>query len=368
MLEKIPPSEPQQIAHIAELTVKQLQSRYQAEQPVLRGVHAKSHGCVTATFEVLPNLQASLQHGVFAQPGKQYSAWVRFSNAAVAVTPDSKPGSNGAGPIHGSRGMAIKLMGVEGPSLGFVHGAATQDFLMVNQPVFAFANVEDYEALSQVLLEDKDVPDRFFQRLPPPGTQAPTASQLRAFKTLQLIKRIQSSAVEGETGAFQVPPSSPVDNDYFSAAPFLLGPDQVMRFRARPVAPSHDTPDISDSNYLRTALVQRLCNKEAGDVVFHFEVQVRQADSIDPVKDIENASEGWPDEIPYQPVATLTIPLQKFDTPEQREHCERLVFTPWHGLEAHRPLGGINRLRRAVYEASAMFRNLPKEPAGSAST
>jgi len=36
---------------------------------------------------------------------------------------------------------------------------------MINQPVFAFANVEDYQALSQILVEDKDVPRRFFGRI-----------------------------------------------------------------------------------------------------------------------------------------------------------------------------------------------------------
>ncbi|MEJ7592136.1 MAG: hypothetical protein WKF77_11340 [Planctomycetaceae bacterium] len=91
---------------------------------------------------------------------------------------------------------------------------------------------------------------------------------------------------------------------------------------------------------------------------------MRPAACIDPDLHIENASMEWLESEAgkFQPVATLTIPLQEVDTPELRVRCERLVFTPWHGLEAHRPLGGINRMRKAVYEASAMFRNLPKEP------
>jgi hypothetical protein len=27
----------------------------------------------------------------------------------------------------------------------------------------------------------------------------------------------------------------------------------------------------------------------------------------------------------------------------------RLAFNPWHALAEHRPMGGINRLRKAVY-------------------
>lgn len=364
MLENIPVDEPQRIQNIVALTIKQLQLRYPGDKRVLRGVHAKDHGCVTATFDVLPSISENLRQGVFVTPGKRFVALVRFSNAATLVTPDSTPGTGSGPPSHGSRGMAIKLMGVEGPTLGPIYGpVATQDFLMVNQPAFAFANVEDYEVLSQVLVDHNDDPRPFFAlRLPPPGTTTPTVSQRRALETAGIVARVRSSSMTAVPPAFQPPPSSPVDNDYFSAAPFLLGPDQVMHFRILPTTRSTAEPNVEDPNYLHTALVNRLQDKTSGDVVFHFEVQVRPADSINPDVDIENASHTWPETFPFVHVATLTIPLQEFDTTEQRERCEHLVFTPWHGLEAHRPLGGINRLRRAVYEASAMFRNLPKEP------
>jgi hypothetical protein len=261
--------------------------------------------------------------------------------------------------------MAIKLLDVEGEMLGPLHGGATQDFLMINQPVFAFANVEDYEVLSRVLVDHRDDARPFFaERLPPPGTPPTTASQRRALETLQIVTRIRSDSVAGPQPAFQPPPASPLDNTYFSASPFLFGEDRVMRFRASPLSMSTDLPDTTDPDYLRTALLRRLRDDTRGDVVFDFEVQVRTMDSLDPEKDIENASHDWPGTIPFEHVATLTIPLQEFDTPEQQQACEQLVFTPWHGLAAHRPLGGINRLRRAVYEASAMFRHLPKEPGG----
>ncbi|MEK1942330.1 MAG: hypothetical protein AAAB16_18325, partial [Pseudomonas sp.] len=32
-------------------------------------------------------------------------------------------------------------------------------------------------------------------------------------------------------------------------------------------------------------------------------------------------------------------------------------FNPWHALPEHRPLGGINRLRKAVYEAVSAYRH-----------
>lgn len=243
MLENIPADEPQQIQHIVELTMQQLQRRYPGDKRVLRGVHAKAHGCVRATFEVLPDIDENLRQGVFAQPGKKYSALVRFSNAATLVTPDSTPGANGGSPTQGSRGMAIKLLGVEGPLVESAHGAPTQDFLMVNQPVFAFANVEDYEVLSRVLVDHNDDPRPFFgERLPPTGTQPTTPSQMRAVETAGIVASIRSANVTSNPPAFQPPPASPVDNDYFSASPFMLGPDQVMRFCVRPISHPPTSP------------------------------------------------------------------------------------------------------------------------------
>ncbi len=165
----------------------------------------------------------------------------------MLVRPDSEETDQGI--VHGSRGMAVKLFGVTGKSLGFIHGSQTQDFLMVNHPVFVFANVEDYEVLSRALLVDhKDDPTPFFrERLPIPGT-TPTESQMRAVLTGALAKQIQSAKFPP---AFQAPPASPVDNDYFGAAPFMLGHDQVMRFRVRPIARSDEAPNVADPNYLR---------------------------------------------------------------------------------------------------------------------
>jgi hypothetical protein len=73
---------------------------------------------------------------------------------------------------------------------------------------------------------------------------------------------------------------------------------------------------------------------------------------------IEDASVEW-DQVaaPLRKVATINIPAQEFDTPERHEFGDDLSFTPWHSLPAHRPLGGINRARRATYEAVSRRRH-----------
>ena len=352
VFERIPEGEERLIENIVEATAAQLRMRYPKGDRVLRGVHPKDHGCVVAKFQVREDLPSTFAVGVF-QPGAEYECYIRFSNAAVRVGHDTKRDQDG-NPLHGSRGMAIKLLGVKGESLLPLHGASTQDFLMINQPAFAFANVEDYELLSNVLVQNNDDPSDFFVKRFTTGTDEQKA---RALRTKQLVDRIRANETNGDNGAFFSPPASPVDNPYFSAAPFMFGEDRVMKFRAKPLDRSEEPPNIDDPNYLRTALIKRLSDQS---VEFDFGIQVRTIDQVDPATDIENASVVWPDE--FVSVARITIEPQKFDAPEQRVHCEKLFFTPWHGITAHRPIGGINRLRKAVYIASGQIRNLPKEP------
>ena len=51
------------------------------------------------------------------------------------------------------------------------------------------------------------------------------------------------------------------------------------------------------------------------------------------------------------------IPRQTFDTTARMSFGENLSYTPWHCLPEHRPLGGINRARRVVYEAISKVRH-----------
>jgi len=371
-LEHIPLEEATQIENIARLTIEQLKRRYPDEDAIRRGVHAKDHGCVTASFRVHDALPEELRVGVFAVLGHEYDALIRFSNAAVSDDDDS-PADNKTGTRrHGSRGMGVKILGVSGTPLVPFIGPMTQDFLMINQPVFTFSNVEDYEALSQVLLKDQDDASRFFaeriHRKPDGKPDLTDPTTRRTLTTLGIVQRIQSTLLIAPLSApstpiaYQPPPASPVDNRYFSAAPFLFGDDRVMKFSANPVAPVLDeSPDVSDPDYLRHALRRRLTQ----NIIFDFQVQVRSAsdlaDKID--TDIEDACFEWDEQkYPFDSVATITIPAQNFDTDERLALCESLTFTPWHGIVEYRPLGGINRLRLGVYDASTRFRHMPKEP------
>jgi hypothetical protein len=74
---------------------------------------------------------------------------------------------------------------------------------------------------------------------------------------------------------------------------------------------------------------------------------------------IENAAVVWPEsKSPYRSIARITVgPQTAWSEARSSTVDDGMQFSPWHGLAAHRPLGGIMRARKAVYEAAKKFRS-----------
>ena len=72
---------------------------------------------------------------------------------------------------------------------------------------------------------------------------------------------------------------------------------------------------------------------------------------------IEDPTVEW--KSAWERVATIEIDAQDFDFPERWEWGNKLSFSPWHALDEHRPLGGINRARKD--RLSRQFRLAPPE-------
>lgn len=337
--------EKDQIGEIAKITVELLKKRYPNPMQILRGVHPKSHGCVHAKFEVLAKIDSSLKVGLFARPST-YKADIRYSNASTSITHDLSDGKNA------SRGMAIKVRDVEGDVLlEDTSGEASQDFLMINTASFAFVDTAQYLKLNEVLLKDDDASTNFFKpffvaKAKPPTDPAEIAEISRIGQSLAAVGRIQGEAV-----------SNPLEVAYFSGAPYLFGKDRCMHFSVVPQGPKKPQaqPTNAGFDYLREALEATMAGDE--DVVYDFRVQVRNKGEKDLF--IEDATRSWDEKkYPPQTVARITIPAPQMglSTREHLDECEQLVYTPWHALADHRPLGSINRLRYEIYKASANFR------------
>ncbi len=387
--ETVPAGEASEIDETAALGVSLQDMRAKEDKSqrgkLMRGVHAKSHGCVKAEFAVREDIEDKYRVGLFAHPGKTHEAWIRFSNAAVLREDDLKASTEGVRQ-NGSRGMAIKVMDVEGDMLSKDDGQSNQDFLMINTPEFAFANVRDYLRLDRILALSEKGNDAALFFLPlkldalgePKDGESPETTKERSklkaiMEAIPAFNEFTSVDLGGTKASIGVIKGkierktvrNPMQVEYFGAAPFWFGAGQAMRFSAAPCeatdqAPFVDvTPDNPSKDYLGEALTQTMKGKK--DVCYDFKVQLRSVDADDPKLEelkLEDATKFWSDDgTGYVNVARITIKVpQTPQKPKAIENCEKLAFSPWHSLTNHQPLGGINRLRRKVYSDSAGHR------------
>ena len=228
--------------------------------------------------------------------------------------------------------MAIKVLGITGPKLlESERDATTQDFIMINHPVFF--NNDPGRYLS------------FFEKV--------DSDSILDKLAIPFALGARGSLIAFETTRSHI--ASPLQARYWSMVPYQLGVGpgrQAIKFSARPCRVEDlAIPDEPGPNYLRTALRTTL---QQGDACMELLVQPRTSDS----QSVEDSMTEWPEaDAPFYKVATLTIPKQDFDTPEQNEACENLSFTPWHSLPEHRPMGVTNRLRKGIYQRISRLRH-----------
>lgn len=290
---------------------------------VARGAHSKGHACVKAYFDIREDIKPHLQHGVFSFPGKQYKSWIRFSNGASSVKGNHDANKD-------ARGMAIKLFNIYDDQLVKKEGASeTQEFLMHDASVFFTENIEDYN----LFVESKNKILYF-------------VSDINPFKW-KLRELTHGLAT------LKSPPVSPLWNQYFSNTAYKLGPHNIkFSTKSCSTADIQNQVDVNDPDFLRKRMANELNENEA---CFNFMVQLQDPEKYMP---IEDPSIEWKEsESPFIDIATITIPSQIFDTNEQQEFCENLSFSPWNSLDAHRPIGQLNRIRKQVYEASSKYRH-----------
>ncbi len=320
--EKEPADEKQTIENIKSLLSTQLAKQYEGKE-FLRDTHPKSNGCVKAKFIVDPNIPERYRVGVF-QKGQSYPVWMRFSNSAPEVTPDKD---------KDFRGLAIKLMGVEGERLPIPGDEQhTQDFLFIAFPGFFAGTPQDFF--------------EFFDGEFNGGTFATAgyfAKRPRALKnTLKGRKQF----------------ANPLEITWFSVAPFQLGapnPDGstvAVKYKVKScIERQSPLPDNPSDDYLEEAMAKDLAQ---GDWCLEFLLQVQKDPDATP---IEDTLAIWDEhEAPFTKVATIEIPQQTFTSDAQKLFCEDLSFNPWHGLKVHKPLGGINRARRDEMKAISDLR------------
>ncbi|WP_223532894.1 MULTISPECIES: catalase family protein [unclassified Pseudomonas] len=310
-------------------TAVRIVDQYRESTRYLRDAHAKAHGCVKAEVQVLPELPGELRQGVFSEPGKTWQATMRLSNGNAYPQFDS---------IRDARGMAIKLLDVPGKQLlSDRQGRGEQDFVMFSHPNFFVSNVAEYRQNVAAQADGKKMMAFF------PGWDPRTWQVRHLFIALATLAPA---------------PSSPTQTTYFSVSPYKFG-EANAKFRVMPdpdSCPAYNLPEQNRKlpNFLRNALNQQL-STDRMPACFALQIQRQDANKYMP---IEDTSIEWSEsDAPFETVARIKVPAQDFDTPALNLQCDNQSFNPWFGVEAHRPIGGINRLRKAVYEAVSDYRH-----------
>lgn len=301
----------------------------------IRSVHAKAHGLLNAELAVADGLPAALAQGLFAKPGR-YPVLMRFSTIPGDILDDS---------VSVPRGLAIKVVGVEGERLPGSEGETTQDFLMVNGPAFSAPTAKAFLRNLKLLAATTDKAD---------GLK----------KVLSAVVRGAESALEavgGESGTLKAlgghPETHILGETFYSQAPLRYG-DHIAKISLAPVSPEltvlHNAPlDVGGvPNGLREA-VRAFFAAQRGV----WELRAQLCTNLQTMP-IEDSSKPWSEkESPYVTVGTITAtPQDSWSVANVKAIDDGMSFSPWHGIAAHQPLGSIMRVRRDAYQGSAGFR------------
>ena len=285
-----------------------------------RGGNTKTHGIVRGEFTVRKDLPEHMRRGIFAEP-HTYCAWVRFSGPGPYITPDIDD--------VGFMSISIKLMGVPGPKL-LDDEKFTQDMFGVSTPTFVTPDTKANAQLQHWSYKNAQI----FYFLNPAHPHV-----------LDLIMQ----------GLWIKTQSSPLESEYFSCVPYLLGEGQAMQYSVKSRLKTRTRvprlPFRPPDNYLRDAMVATL---QTQDVEFDILLQLQ----TDPFRmPIENNAVFWPPRLsPRIPAAVLRIPRQRFDSPEQLAFAKVLSYNPWHCIAEHRPLGNQSRARLRLYKELSALR------------
>lgn len=309
---------------------RQIRQRYANDRRMLRDAHPKAHGCIKADFVVNSEIMPEMAKGVFSH-GSRYKAIIRFSNGNADPTqPDI---------VGDARGMAIKILNVPGKKLLDIESEAeTQDFIMINHPVFFIADPEEY-----LSLVEKSGSSNIFSKL-----------------SILASLGIKGSRIASEIKSKQIP--SPIQAAYFSMVPYQLGSGAqrvAVRYKAEPCAinGTESVPkDTKDADYLRHRLRAHF---EKNDACYTIYAQVREGSRMS----VEDSREEW--DSPWKNLATLNIRGSEqeiantaaSDDPKNIA-CDTLSFNPWHSLPEHKPLGVMNRMRKSIYEHISRVRHV----------
>jgi hypothetical protein len=314
-----------------------------------RGVHAKAHGLIEATFEVLgpAELPPKYRVGILANPGEQFVAHVRPSNGAHMVQSDR---------ARDARGLAIALEVPTRSKEEFLElpgdlQTARQDFVLMSHPTFFAPDIRHLAVLMSIL-----------------SAKSTTAKLSRALAFALGSASFRQLAIAGRTFARRV--THPLAAEFHSTTPYLLGDDYIVKYsveladRKRLDRLGRERAQNFLSDVLRESLGERPI--ELGFYLHVLSTSVVPDTNRSICDVVEDATLDWK-ALGAEKVRVATIRIGPQDPTEATRllRAEEWQFNPWHALAVHRPLGSLNRARRTIYRDSALSRANPRKKSES---
>lgn len=337
--ERLETEQPGEAAMIDEIVASmgRLQRQvFDQHRHALRDAHAKVHGVLKGRLVVDDSLPAELAQGIF-QPGREYPVVARLSSSPGEIHPDE---------IRSLKGLALKVIGVEGARLRpETDNEVTQDFLLVNLPVLPFGDVKAYlgrQKSQESAAQEKATPDTLIPSLAGRAAEALSDAGLPN-RTLEAMGP-SAHHILGET--------------FHSMAAIRFG-RYVAKLSMAPLSESvtlltGQPVDASTKDSVYRDLVLEFFHNQSAT----YTVRAQMCTDLARMP-IEDASVEWPSEISsHLRLGTIEFPSQHSYSPARRVYVDEILsFNPWQGLAAHRPLGSIMRSRIKAYEASTQFRH-----------
>jgi hypothetical protein len=289
--------------------------------PVDRAFHAKSTLSLESAELRFLDLPPDLRVG-FAKSHAIYPTIVRFSNAAGNGQPDVAPDL---------RGVALRIK-----------ASATEqhDLLMTNYPVSHARDARQFVTFATATAGGPIARAIGLVKL---AAVCGPSETLRMLRNVGTARRRRVRSVASET--------------YWSRGAIRWGGSLAVRYLLRPVEGTDPGPEPStaDPEYLAHEVNGRLA---AGPLRFELCIQRFRDTWSTP---IEDTSIAWSESVaPPEPVAILTITAPAPGAAalaQTSEGIDALAFNPWNTTDEFRPLGNLNRARKAAYDASAAHRN-----------
>ena len=249
----------------------------------IRSVHAKSHGLIEGELEVADGLSPLLAQGLFGKAGR-YPVVMRFSTIPGDILGDS---------VSVPRGLAIKIIGVDGERLPGSEGDVTQDFVLVNGPAFNSPNLKVFDANMKQLALTTDKAE---------GAKKALSAVLRG--TEAVIEALGGESVLVKTLG-GTPETHVLGETYYSQAAIRWG-DYIAKVSVTPASPElraltdAPVPARKDRDALRHAVIEHF-RTHGGE----WDVRAQLCTDLHKMP-VENPHKRWSeDESPYLPVGRI---------------------------------------------------------------